>query len=123
MITIFCEIRLLKLPSPSEPGAGWCRICTALLKTDFNKVIIKMVVYEYLRRICRTHSISYCCYLCFHPNVHKRCHPGSTNNLLPEQRSVDSVLWRAPVHRPIRNRPTAHICTALAVVSQCYGHC
>ena len=31
------EIRLLKLPSPSEPGAGWCRICTALLKTGFNR--------------------------------------------------------------------------------------
>ena len=28
-----------------------------------NSIIIKMVVYEYLRRICRTHYISYCCYL------------------------------------------------------------
>ena len=38
MITIFCEIRLLKLPSPSEPGAGWCRICTALLRPGFGSV-------------------------------------------------------------------------------------
>ena len=39
MITIFCEIRLLKLPSPSELGASRCRLCTALLRPDLSYFI------------------------------------------------------------------------------------
>ena len=38
MITIFCEIRLLKLPSPSEPGAGWCRLVQDLHRGAENRL-------------------------------------------------------------------------------------
>ena len=40
------EIRLLKLPSPSEPGARWCRICTTLLRPGLKNICqsIKIVL-------------------------------------------------------------------------------
>ena len=49
MITIFCEIRLLKLPSPSEPGAGWCRLVQDLHRAAENG--LKRLKVNYAQRV------------------------------------------------------------------------
>ena len=40
MRTEEAEIKMLKLPSPSKPGASQCRLCTALLRLDYSTIVL-----------------------------------------------------------------------------------
>ena len=72
------EIKLLKLPSPSEPGASQCRLCTALLRTDFS------VSYIIANLYCKSRNL---------PNTDVSNYRFAVISEAPSNHGLNAVLW------------------------------